>query len=144
MKSSSSLSAINDVQYHQAPWASPATWWHLARSSDNTVLENIIFKEAWSQSVWMTWFCRIEKASFLSSTPNTSCLIGHRLDFDTSLGFRTAYVFQKCCHRHGIELLIWQDMVPFTSTVTYGGGGGEEMRLKGGCFASLLSLLSLF
>lgn len=87
---------------------------------------------------------RLEKASLLNSSPNTSYLLGHKLDFDTSLGFRTPFAFQKCGRRHGIEPLIWQKVILFISTVTYGDGGGGEMGGKGGCFASLLSSLSLF
>lgn len=86
----------------------------------------------------------LKKASLLSSSPNTSHLVGHRLDFDTSLDFRTALTFQKYCHRHGIVLLIWQDTILFTTTVTYGGGGGGEMGGKGGWFAFLLSSLFFF
>lgn len=86
----------------------------------------------------------LDKASLLSFTPNTSYLESHRLDFDRSLGLKIAFTFQKSCCRHGIEPLIWQDIVLFTSTVTYGGGGGGEMGGKGGRFASLHSSLSLF
>lgn len=86
----------------------------------------------------------LKKASLLSSSPNTSHLVGHRLDFDTSLAFRTALTFQKYCHRHGIVPLIWQDTILFTTTVTYGGGGGGEMGGKGGWFAFLLSSLFFF
>lgn len=74
----------------------------------------------------------------------TAYLAGHRLDFDTSSGFRTASAFQKCCCRHGIEPLIWHDIILFTSTVTYGGGGGGEMGGKSDRFASLLSSRNLF